>query len=277
MKALQVDLWRMAYRLTLLGSSSSGNCALLETAGTRVLIDAGFSGRQIVQRLGALGLGLKDIEAVFFTHEHADHAAGLRGLSRAPHLKFFANRGTADALQRNLGRPVRWQLFETGQSFRFGELGVQTLPLPHDAYDPVGFVFSCGSEGDLFAPLRRLGWLTDLGSVTPELARACREVDDLVLEANHDPQLLQDDPHRPFSVKRRISGHHGHLSNAAASAFLAQLDAPRLRRLCLAHLSRDCNSPEHVRAALNGHAAHWEVSVADPKSEAPLRWDGPVW
>lgn len=258
----------MAMRFTLLGSSSQGNCALLETEKTRVLIDAGFSGRQIQEKLARLDLDLSAIQAVFITHEHSDHSAGLRGLSRHRHLEFYANHATAQACQHGLSSPLSWRLFETGQRFAFRDLEVETVRLPHDAYDPVGFVFRQGETGSLFSPARALAWITDLGYVTERIARLVREVQGLVLEANHDPDLLQADTKRPFSVKQRILGRHGHLSNAAARDFLDRLDSPALEQVCLAHLSRDCNSPQHVRTAFAGSRYGETLQVADPEGPA---------
>lgn len=255
----------MAMAFQILGSSSSGNCALLRGEGGNCLIDAGFSGRRIEGLLAEAGLALEELNAVFLTHDHSDHIAGVRGLARLPHLEFFANAGTAEAVQRGLSRKVRWRLFESGQRFRFGGYEVQTVPLPHDAYDPVGFIFRSGGQ-DLFDPFRSVAWLTDLGYVPPGLAAHLADVHVLVLEANHDEALLDMDTKRPFSVKQRIRGRHGHLSNSAANQFLHALQAPHLRRVFLAHLSRDCNSLESVRTTFSDHSGRgYAVEIIDPE------------
>jgi phosphoribosyl 1,2-cyclic phosphodiesterase len=237
----------MAMRLHILGSSSSGNCSLLVSDDCRVLVDAGFSARRLAAMLGAIGESLDAIDAVFLTHEHSDHCAGLAGLCRRPGLRVFANRGTAAAVQPSLRHRPDWHVFETGTRFRFRDLEVESFSIPHDATEPVGFVFSQGA-GDLLSPRRAVAWVTDLG-YAPELVRQrIRDVDVLVLEANHDTALLQRDTKRPWSVKQRIAGRHGHLSNEAARDLMASVAHPAWRHVCLAHLSRDCNSLEAVRA-----------------------------
>lgn len=253
-------------RLQILGSSSSGNCALLCTETTRVLVDAGFSGRRIGQLLEQAGHSIKEIDAVFLTHEHGDHSAGLNGLSRFGHLQIFANRDTAEAVQRGLKRRLQWKVFTTGSSFTFRDLEVATFSLPHDAYDPVGYVFSTGGD-DLFNPRRQVAWCTDLGHLPGHVAERVREADVLILEANHDIDLLDNDSARPWAVKQRIKGRHGHLSNAAAAEFLANTRAARWQRVYLVHLSRDCNSVEAVAKALpwqNGTHPPFKIDIVDP-------------
>jgi phosphoribosyl 1,2-cyclic phosphodiesterase len=254
----------MGFRFQILGTSSSGNCALIETTKTRILLDAGFSGRRLEGLLRDIGKPIETIDAVFLTHEHSDHIAGLRGLSRHPHLVFFANYGTAQVVQDKLTRDLQWKIFETGSRFGFRDLEVETILLPHDAMEPVGFVFRTGG-GDLFEPRGSLAWITDLGHAPAALAALVRDVQLLVLEANHDPELLEQDSKRPLSVKMRISGRHGHLSNRAAWAFLETVDRPLWRRVLLAHLSKDCNRPERVMQAMGNGACPWPVECLDPE------------
>ncbi|MFP4070084.1 MAG: MBL fold metallo-hydrolase [Verrucomicrobiota bacterium] len=232
----------------ILGSSSSGNAALLRTGNSTVLIDAGFSGRRIELMLNEIGESLASIDAVFLTHEHHDHAQGLRGLSKRPDLPVFANRDTADAVQAKLRRRANWQLFQTGTEFIYRDLTVRSFSLPHDAYDPVGFTFRWGADGDLFAPARSLAWVTDLGYVPEHVRVHLRSVDTLVIEANYDDALLDQDEKRPWSTKQRIRGRHGHLSNEIVYSLLeGLLDTPALREVYLAHLSKDCNDVQLVR------------------------------
>ncbi|TVR56363.1 MAG: MBL fold metallo-hydrolase, partial [Puniceicoccaceae bacterium] len=168
----------MSLRFAILGSGSSGNCALLETARCRILIDAGFSARKIGELLEARGLHPDELDAVFITHEHGDHAAGVNGLSRRPALKVFANPGTIEAITPRLRRRPTWQAFTTGARFHFADLEVESFPIPHDAGDPVGFIFRHG-EGDLFSPRQSLAWVTDLGHAPALVAERIRDVDTL--------------------------------------------------------------------------------------------------
>ena len=239
-------------RFCILGSGSSGNSALLVTEGARILVDAGFSARKLGKLLAAVGESLERIDAVFLTHEHGDHIAGMDGLKKYPGIRIFANAATARAVQKDLDYRPEWQVFETGSSFRFRDIDVETFSVPHDAHDPVGYLFSSGADGDLFAPRRRLAWVTDLGHVPPSLHERIRDCDVVAVESNHCPRLLESDIRRSWSTKQRISGRHGHLSNEDARDLLAKAANPRWRRVYLTHLSRDCNSLAAVETALAG-------------------------
>lgn len=239
-------------RFCILGSGSSGNSALLQTEGARVLVDAGFSARKLGQLLAAVGESLERVDAVFLTHEHGDHAAAVEGLKKFPHIRVFANAATARAVQAGLSHRPDWQIFETGAAFRFRDLEVRSFPVPHDAHEPVGFRFTAGHDGDLFAPRRSLAWLTDLGYAPQHVHEHLREADVIVVEANHCAELLKADPRRPWSLKQRISGRHGHLSNQSARELIEAVASPRWRHVYLTHLSRDCNSPAAVLAEFAG-------------------------
>jgi len=261
----------MAMRFSILGSGSSGNAALLQTDNTRVLVDAGFSARRLGELLESVGEKLANIDAIFLTHEHGDHAAALTGLARYPNIKVFANHGTAHLLQSGLKHRVAWQHFETGSTFRFRDLEVSSFAVPHDAQDPVGFLIAHG-EDDLLSPRRSLAWLTDLGHAPQHVRERIREADVLVVEANHCSQMLQADTRRPWSTKQRISGRHGHLSNEGARELLASVASPRWRHVFLTHLSRDCNSPAAVEAACGAPLAALRCgfSVVAPGAGTPF-------
>ena len=260
-------------RFSILGTGSSGNAALLVTENARVLVDAGFSCRRLTQMLTALGESMDRIDAVFITHEHSDHCAGVDGLKKFPHLRFFANSATARAIQAGLSHRPDWQIFQTGSRFMFRDLQIESFAVPHDAQEPVGFRFTNGHDGDLFTPRRSLAFLTDLGHAPQNIHECIREVDVVVVESNHCPELLKNDVRRPWSLKQRISGRHGHLSNVATRELLAAVASPRWRRIFLTHLSRECNSRaavETVFAEMRQSMSRCEFSVVEQGQSTPL-------
>ena len=229
-------------RFTILGSGSSGNCAYLETDDVRLLVDAGFSAKQIELRLGAMGRSLSDVQAIFLTHEHGDHVCGLPVLAKRHNIPVWCNRLTAEYLHPQMPGFSAWRLFESGATVELGDLKINSFSVPHDAYDPVGFMF--------YHALGNIGFLTDLGYATRLVIERVRAARALVLEANHDLRLLQDDLRRPWAVKQRILSRHGHLSNDAAADVAAEVVTGGIEDLYLGHLSADCNSPDHARAAV---------------------------
>lgn len=240
----------MALRFRILGSGSGGNAALLQTGDTRILVDAGFSARRLNDMLADSGESLDSINAIFLTHEHGDHSAALKGLAKHPHIQVFANVATSRTLQRALKHRISWQLFETGSTFNFRDLEITSFSVPHDAQDPVGFSIVHGHDGDLFSPRRQIVWLTDLGHIPAHIQEHIRHADILAIEANHCVDLLQADLKRPWSLKQRIQGRHGHLSNTAVHDLLAEINSPSWQHIFLTHLSQDCNTPEAVEIAL---------------------------
>jgi phosphoribosyl 1,2-cyclic phosphodiesterase len=226
------------FYLTILGSGSAGNCALLETPKTRLLLDGGLSCLQIRKRLELCGISPLEIDGILLTHEHGDHAGGIDVWCRQFHTPIYANALTAEALKRQSPQLSKdWRIFVTGSDFFVKDVAIQTFSVPHDAMDPVGFVLHHGGSA--------LGLLTDLGFATKLACERVRQAQTLIIEANHDEHLLQNDTKRPWSTKQRIMSRHGHLSNAAAAAVVAGVaEGGQLRRTILGHLSRDCNSPE---------------------------------
>ena len=270
----------MSVQFTILGSGSAGNCAYVETAEARILVDAGFSPLQIRKRLASIGKTPEKLSAILVTHEHSDHIAGILGLADKFHIPVFCNRGTQDgtiwafkakfASKKSLAlegadataalkAKVDWRLFETGASFEIGDVGIETFSIPHDAQDPVGFLLRT-SAGNI-------GFATDLGHVTKLVLERIRVANVLVLESNHDVKMLQDCPRRSWALKQRILGRHGHISNVTAAETVAQIMSAELRQLYLAHLSRECNKPElaeHVMAEQLHHigAKHVQMKIA---------------
>jgi phosphoribosyl 1,2-cyclic phosphodiesterase len=228
--------------LTILGSGSSGNTAYLETAGTRLLIDAGLSGRQVRQRLLGIGRAPENLTGILLTHEHTDHTQGLTVLAGKLGIPVYCNRLTREAAQESLQIQGEFHIFETGASFDLGETVVDTFAVPHDASDPVGFLVRTAGGN--------VGFLTDLGHATKLAVQRVRAAHVLVIETNHDVEMLQNDSRRPWSLKQRILSRHGHLSNEAAAAALQDIVTTDLRHVYLAHLSRDCNTPELARTTV---------------------------
>jgi len=232
----------------MLGSGSAGNSALVATDHCRILVDGGLSARQVVLRLEQCGVTPNQLDGVLLTHEHGDHVCGLEILCRKFDLPIYCNPLTAEALRSSdlAERCRNWRLFATGTEFSICDITVQTFPVPHDAVDPIGFVFHAGSG--------TLGFITDLGYVTKMIVERLRTVRTLVIETNHDEKLLQNDTHRPWPVKQRIQSRHGHLSNTAAAGVIEELLPANIERVVLGHLSRDCNTPAlaltTVRASL---------------------------
>ncbi len=226
----------MAVKLTILGSGSAGNASYVETDETRILVDAGFSPRQIRLRLAGIGRTPEKLTAILITHEHSDHITGLVGIAEKLGIPVYCNRATMDEIKRSLRANLDFRLFVSGGSFDVGDIAVETFPIPHDAQDPVGFL--------LRTPGGNIGFATDLGHVTRLVGERTRVANVLVLESNHDVRMLQDCPHRSWSLKQRILSRHGHLSNEAAADCAADIMSGQLRHLYLGHLSRDCNKPE---------------------------------
>lgn len=256
----------VSVQFTILGSGSGGNCAYLETGEVRLLIDAGFSGRQIRNKLAAISRAPEGLNGILITHEHSDHITGLVGLAAKLNLPIYCNRQTREAIEGQLQIKINCQLFDTGNSFEIGDIRVDTFSVPHDAIDPVGFL--------LHTPSGKIGFLTDLGHCTKLIVERVRSSNVLVLETNHDVQMLQDDPRRPWSLKQRILSRHGHLSNEAAADVAEQIVGADLRQLYLGHLSSDCNTPEIAHRTISQRlqklgAIHVSVQVTSQDLPCP--------
>jgi len=229
-------------RFASLGSGSEGNGLLVECGITRVLVDCGFNLRETTQRLARIGLDPSDLAAILVTHEHDDHGGGVSRLARRYDLPVYLTYGTLVALGPRGSMLPRVNLIDSHTPFIIGDLEIHPYPVPHDAREPSQFVFS---DGDL-----RLGLLTDTGDSTPHIQRMLSGIDALVLECNHDLELLMNGPY-PQSLKRRISGRLGHLDNGTAARILAGIDCSRLQHFIAAHLSAQNNTPELARSAMS--------------------------
>src|SRR5947208_7784513 len=235
----------------MLGSGSAGNSALVATHHCKVLIDGGLSARQLVLRLELCGVTPEQLDGVLLTHEHGDHICGLEVLCRKFNVPIYSNALTAESVRGDGAFEAHrnWRIFATGSEFSICDVTVQTFPVPHDAVDPLGFVFYAGSGG--------LGFITDLGYATKMIVERLRAVRTLVIETNHDEKLLQNDLHRPWPVKQRIQSRHGHLSNMAAVSVIEELLPGKIERVVLGHLSRDCNTPDLALGAVRASLAKY--------------------
>ncbi len=247
-------------RFCSLGSGSSGNATLVEaTSGittTRLLIDAGFSLREVETRLQRFGLSAADLDAVFVTHEHGDHVGCALALAERYGLAVWMSRGTWRAIGP-AAAPARLSFARDGEALTVGDLEVLPFTVAHDAVEPLQLRCSDGNVA--------LGVLTDLGSITAHMLESIAGCDSLVLECNHDADKLASSRY-PASVKSRIGGRFGHLSNATAAEILGRIDGARLTHVVAAHLSRENNSPELVRAALAARrgSRKGDLVIADP-------------
>ena len=232
----------MPTQFTVLGSGSGGNASFLETDQTRLLVDAGLSGRQIRLRLAQLGRSPETLNGILLTHEHTDHTQGLKALCAKLEIPVYCNRLTADELRFRMESKLDIRQFITGQAFEIGDVTVENFSVPHDAQDPVGFHIRTTDGG--------VGVLTDLGQATRLVLERIRGVSALFIEANYDLNLLQEDTRRPWAIKQRIMSRHGHLANSAAAEAVENLSNGTLRNIILGHLSRDCNTPEIAKEAV---------------------------
>ena len=245
-------------RFASLGSGSAGNALLVESGATCLMLDCGFGLRETVARLHRLERQPADLAGILVTHEHGDHLGGVFRLARKYALPVWMTHGTWVA-SREVEARLDLRLIDSHRSLTIGELEVQPFPVPHDAREPVQYVFSNA--------LRRLGVLTDIGEITPHVRDVLSGCDGLVLECNHDAGMLARSSY-PASLKRRIAGRYGHLENSVAAGLLRQIDCSRLQHVVAAHLSERNNLPGlavGVIAQALGCAESW-VGVAAPDS-----------
>jgi phosphoribosyl 1,2-cyclic phosphodiesterase len=266
----------MAVSVSVLASGSRGNCALVASSSTRILVDAGLSGRETFKRLKGLGERVEEISAILITHEHSDHVAGLQRLAIKLGIPVFLTEGTHHAWNRavrdeqekipELPKPEH---FAPGRSFRVGDIEVSPFTIPHDAADPVGFTFR--AEGI------KIGFATDLGYMPVSVRNHLRGCNVLLMESNHDVEMLRSGPY-PWSVKQRVMSRVGHLSNDSLAEFFSNDYDGIAEYVILAHLSEQNNHPEVARAsaeqALRGRQGLWNNRVllaAQTEAMAPIR------
>jgi phosphoribosyl 1,2-cyclic phosphodiesterase len=246
-------------RFASIGSGSEGNGLVVEAGRTRVLIDCGFGVRDSAARLLRAGVEPESLSAILVTHEHSDHVGGVPAFAARHGIPVWLTMGTLEVVGGRMGSVAKLYGFDSHEVFAVGDLEVQPVPVPHDAREPVQFVLTDGAH--------RLGVLTDIGVSTPFVEASLSGCDALVLECNHDSEMLANGNY-PYPLKQRIAGRFGHLCNDAAAAIVKAIDCTRLRHVVAAHLSQQNNTPDHARAALAGALgceADW-IGIADQQA-----------
>ena len=248
-------------RVTVLGSGSVGNATLVEADGVRVLIDAGFSGRDLAARLESVDVAPESLQAILITHDHGDHTRGMGVLARRYRIPLYLTPRTATACAGLLTGREEVRTYTAERTLRIGTFEVQPFLTVHDAADPIAITIRHTETGC------RMGIATDLGRPTASVRAALSGCHVLVLEANHDDAMLWQGPY-PWSVKQRIASSHGHLSNRAAADLVQELHHPALGCIVLAHLSEHCNAPalaeEVIAGALQRLGYRGTLTVAGP-------------
>lgn len=250
----------------MLGSGSNGNSAVVDCGGTRLLIDAGLSAKQIQLRLQEMGVDPLSLDGILVTHEHGDHVAGLRVFCKRFPVPIYTTGETSQSLRNDGLDTVSYRIFETARPFQIGHASIESFSVHHDAANPVGFVIEHNT--------RKLGFVSDVGHVTRSMVDRLKRLHGIFVEANYDDHLLEQDIKRPWSIKQRISSRHGHLSNLQLAELIREIAHPELKRVILGHLSSDCNSPELALGTLNrclselGYA-DVQTHCAEQKKQSP--------
>ncbi len=254
-------------RFTVLGSGSRGNATLVELGSTRVLVDAGFSARDLARRLTAVDVTPESVDGIVVSHDHGDHTRGIGVFARRFGTPIWLTDGTREACASLLRGKETLHAYRPGHPFPIGALRVEPFLTVHDAVDPVGIALADPESG------LRVGVATDLGRPTTGIRHALAGCHGLVLEANHDEALLQEAPY-PWSVKARIRSSHGHLSNHAAARFACELMHDELCVVILAHLSAESNRPSLAHEVVGGalSAAGWDGTLLVADQEEPTPW-----
>ncbi len=248
-------------RFASLGSGSKGNATLVATASTLVMIDCGFSARQATLRMQRLGVHPEQLDALLVTHEHSDHSAGVASLSRKYQVPVYMTHGTASTGRIDNAHSV--VCFNSGAEFVVGDLAVTAVPVPHDAREPCQYRLVNGGS--------TLGVLTDLGSITAHVIDSYRHCDGMVLEFNHDVDMLETGDYPP-ALKRRVGGNWGHLNNQQAAGFLKAIDSERLRYLVVAHISENNNCRTRAEEALRSVFEPADGRVVWAEQSAGFDW-----
>lgn len=235
-----------------LASGSKGNCIFFSSGHTKLLIDAGTSGRVIKERLQNINVDIADIDAILITHEHGDHIQGLRVLALKMGIPVFANAETAKGIVDVFHDCPKFKIFTTGETFEFGDVEIHPFTVQHDTLDPVAFTLRTGGV--------KVGFCADLGFVTTLVQYQLQACDYLYVEANHEPDMVHASP-RPMLYKQRVLSRTGHLSNEACGQLLSHVHHTDLKHVHLAHLSSECNTPETAMGVVSRVLAEKHLTV----------------
>jgi len=247
-----------------LASGSKGNSTLLVSDEVKVLFDAGLSAKALTERLIDVGESIEEIDAIIVTHEHSDHIRGIDLLSKKYEIPIFANSDAAKAILSGAKSRPKFKIFTTGETFHFADLEIHPFSIQHDTLDPVAFTVLVGGK--------KLGICTDLGFATSLVKAHLKDCDYMLLESNHEPELVYASP-RPALYKQRVLSRQGHLSNQACAELLAEVHSTKLKHVFLAHLSSDCNQEdialERVHSVLEeqGHSVNLSIAFQNRVSE----------
>ncbi len=247
-------------QVAIVGSGSKGNATLIRSQSTTLLVDCGFTVKETCARLAKLGVSGQQIDAVLVTHEHGDHIKGVGALARRFDLPVFMTSGSYRA--DKLGEVTKLELINAYQEFQVGDIQVQPYPVPHDAQEPSQFVFNDGAY--------KAGLLTDAGMITPHMVEVLQDCDGLILEFNHDWQMLQSGRY-PWKLKQRVGSNYGHLNNLQSIELLHQVKHPGFKHLIAAHISEENNCKTLVtdllQSALANETAQFQLARQDNHSD----------
>jgi phosphoribosyl 1,2-cyclic phosphodiesterase len=265
----------MNMQFSILASGSTGNSFMMRTKHAKILVDVGLTAKKMEETIGALEESPSQVDAILITHEHSDHIKGLGAFVRKHQIPVYANSNTWDTLEQMKSVGVidesQKRVFTTGDTLQFGDLHVQTFGISHDAVEPVGYTFTDGNK--------KLSLVTDLGYVSEKIKETIRESDILVMESNHDVDLLRSG-HYPWNIKRRILSDLGHLSNTDAATAMFDVLSNRTRRVYLAHLSLHHNMRDLARMTVSQILAErgldmerGELELMDTYHDRATMWD----
>ncbi|MNH92323.1 putative metallo-hydrolase YycJ [compost metagenome] len=263
----------MGLRFTVLASGSTGNATVVQSGDVKLLIDVGFSAKKMDQMMKERDVAGSELDGIMITHEHSDHIKGLGAFARKYDLPIYANEKTWEALNQQIGAIAEENkiVMDTGTMQDFGTLKVESFGISHDAAEPVGYCFYEGEQ--------KLSLATDLGYMSSKVKEKVVDSDALILETNHDIEMLRMG-HYPWSIKRRILGDKGHLSNEAAGEALSEVLSGQTKAVYMAHLSRDHNLMDLARLTVNNivedHGISLEsqkVRLMDTYFDRPTKWD----